>query len=69
MMELKVQLPLPLLYAVGKIGCFIAGCCYGIEYYGIGNVVYNYVPKSEIIGLHLFPIQIVESIVFFLIFI
>ncbi len=66
---LTFAFPLPLLYAVGKIGCFLVGCCHGIEYHGIGNVVYNYVSKSDIIGLHLFPIQLVESIVFFLIFI
>lgn len=66
---LTFALPLPLLYAVGKIGCFLAGCCYGIEYHGFGNVVYNYVSKSEIIGLHLFPVQLIESTVFFLIFI
>ena len=66
---LTFALPLPLLYAIGKIGCFLVGCCHGIEYHGIGNVVYNYLSKSEIIGLHLFPIQLVESIVFFLIFI
>lgn len=66
---LTFALPLPLLYAVGKIGCFLAGCCREIEYHGIGNVVYNYVSKSDIIGLHLFPVQLVESIVFFLIFV
>ena len=27
-------IPIPLMYAIGKIGCFFAGCCYGIEYAG-----------------------------------
>ena len=67
-LALTFALPLPLLYAVGKIGCFFAGCCSGIEYHGIGNVVYNYVSNKDIIGLHLFPIQLIESIVFFFIF-
>lgn len=66
---LTFALPLPFLYAVGKIGCFLAGCCHGIEYHGFGNVVYNYVSKNDIIGLQLFPVQLVESIIFFLIFV
>ena len=66
---LTFALPLPLLYAVGKIGCFLVGCCHGIEYHGFGNVVYNYVSNKDIIGLHLFPVQLIESIVFFAIFI
>ena len=59
---------IPLMYAIGKIGCYLAGCCYGIEYNGIFNVVYNYsysAPK----GVSLFPIQLLESIIFFIIFI
>lgn len=59
---------IPLMYAVGKIGCFLVGCCYGIEYEGFLNVIYNYslvAPK----GVKLFPIQLVETICFFGIFI
>ena len=32
--------PIPLMYAVGKIGCFLVGCCYGIEYSGPFSIVY-----------------------------
>ena len=32
---------IPLMYGIGKIGCFLTGCCYGIEYNKIFNVVYN----------------------------
>lgn len=59
---------LPLMYAIGKIGCFLVGCCYGIEYNGIFRVMYNYslsAPK----GVYLFPVQIVETICFIVIFI
>lgn len=58
----------PLMYAIGKLGCLFAGCCYGIEYNGIGSISYefsNVAPK----GVSLFPIQFVEAIVFFVIFI
>ena len=57
----------PLMYGIGKIGCFVAGCCYGIEYSGPLHIVYNYslsAPK----GVALFPVQICESITFLLIY-
>lgn len=59
---------IPLMYAIGKIGCFLVGCCHGIEYTGIGSVVYKY-SKVAPLNLKLFPVQIVETIVFTLIFI
>ena len=59
---------IPLMYAIGKIGCFVAGCCYGIPYDGIGHVVYVN-SKVALLNTPLFPIQIVESFVFFMIFI
>ena len=58
----------PLMYSIGKIGCFIAGCCYGIEYNGLFKIMYRYSIKAPN-NVYLFPIQIVESIVFLLIFI
>ena len=59
---------IPLMYALGKIGCFLAGCCYGIKYDGLGHVVYNYSLAAPS-GVSLFPVQIVESVVFILIFV
>lgn len=56
------------MYAIGKIGCFLVGCCHGIEYSKIGSVVYKY-SFEEINGIQLFPVQLVESIIFFIIFI
>ena len=58
---------IPLMYGIGKIGCFLTGCCYGIEYNGIFNVMYKY-SSSAPSGVRLFPIQLVEAIVFILIF-
>lgn len=66
---LKLIIPsLPLIYGLSKIACFISGCCYGIEYDGIFSVTYNY-SSSAPNGISLFPIQIVETVVFLLIFI
>lgn len=55
---------LPLIHAFGRVGCFLAGCCYGIPYCGYFNVVF---PKNSFApqGINLFPIQLCEA--FFLI--
>ncbi len=55
------------MYGIGKIGCFLAGCCYGIEYTGPLSISYKYsysAPKE----ISLFPVQLLESIVFISIF-
>lgn len=55
---------LPLIYGLTKIACFVVGCCYGIPYNGIFNVIY-----TSGLNKPLFPIQITETIVFLIIFI
>ena len=59
---------IPLMYAIGKIGCFLVGCCHGIEYSGPLSISYKYSLFAKA-NIGYFPIQIVESIVFILIFI
>ena len=47
---------IPLIHSFGRIGCFWAGCCYGIPYKGIGAVIYpenSFAPS----GINLFPVQ------------
>ena len=58
----------PIMYSISKIGCFLVGCCYGIEYNGIGKVIYNYSTYHKN-PTYLFPVQLAESIVFLGIFI
>lgn len=53
-------LVLPLMYGVAKIGCVFAGCCYGIEYSGIGHI---HTSHGDV-----FPIQAVEAVIFIMIF-
>ncbi len=51
---------LPLAHAFGRVGCTVAGCCYGIETDGIISIVYHnsrYAP----VGVRLFPVQLVEA--------
>ena len=50
-------LALPLMYGIGKIGCSFAGCCAGIQYSGPFAITNN-------LGIKIFPVQIVEVIVF-----
>lgn len=58
----------PLIHAIGRIGCLFAGCCYGMEYHGFGAIIF----EDSILapnGVPLFPMQIVEAIFNFIIFI
>ena len=57
-----------IMYATGKIACFVTGCCLGLKYTGFGNIVYHY-SNSVSSDYSYFPFQIIESIIFFLIFI
>ena len=54
---------LALIYGLSKIGCFLAGCCYGIPYNGLLSVTY-----PDGLNIPLFPVQLLESIVFIIIF-
>ncbi len=45
-------------HAFGRIGCFCAGCCYGIEVEKFGFVMAD--------GIRKFPVQLVESVFEFL---
>lgn len=56
-------LSLPLIYSFTKIGCSLIGCCEGIAYSGPFNITY---PHQH--NFSLFPIQPLEVIVFFLLF-
>lgn len=57
---------LPLMYSISKIGCFLAGCCYGIEYSGVFCI--HYTGHGNIPVHDVFPVQIAETIVFLGIF-
>ncbi len=56
----KVIFLCPFAHAFGRLGCFMAGCCYGIPYHGPGAVVF---PENSfaVPGVELFPVQLLES--------
>jgi len=53
----------PLFHAIGRVGCFMGGCCYGIEYHGPFAVTF---PPDNLggapAGVELLPVQLIESV-------
>ena len=67
---LNIAAPMiPLMHGFGRIGCFLGGCCYGIEYHGFGSVQFPYnemVP--ELSEVPRFPVQLLEASLNFVVF-
>lgn len=57
----------PLFHMFGRIGCFLGGCCYGVECRW-GFIVYDNLIQPEINGVVRMPVQLVEAVCNFLIF-
>ncbi len=59
---LRLGLPLlPLAHAFGRVGCFLAGCCFGVPYDGPLAVTYPANPLGTPAGIPLFPVQLAEA--------
>lgn len=56
---------LPIAHGFGRIGCFLASCCWGIPYEGWGSVTYEE-PCFPPAGVSLFPVQLLEAVLEFL---
>lgn len=55
---------IPLVHAFGRIGCFLGGCCYGIEYNGPLAVSYPHNDYVEGLGsVSRFPVQLLEALI------
>lgn len=52
---------IPFIHSFGRIGCFEAGCCYGVPYSGYGAVVF---PADSLApsGISLMPVQLIEAV-------
>jgi phosphatidylglycerol:prolipoprotein diacylglycerol transferase len=59
---------LALGHAIGRIGCFFAGCCYGKETDVAWSVVFRDKNSSAVLNVHLHPTQLYEALGNFLIF-
>ncbi len=58
---------IPLFHVFGRIGCFFAGCCYGVEW--SWGFIYTIAPVEASNGVVRLPIQLIESGINVLIFI
>lgn len=56
-----IAVVLPLGHACGRIGCFFAGCCYGIPHDGLFSCTYSYSFGNTPIGVPLLPVQLIEA--------
>ncbi|NLB90423.1 MAG: prolipoprotein diacylglyceryl transferase [Clostridiales bacterium] len=66
----KIILPtIPLGHALGRIGCFLAGCCYGMPYYGPCSITFTYPAGNLPLHIPLFPVQLLEALINLLLFI
>ena len=64
----RIYVPfVPFAHAFGRIGCFLAGCCYGVEYHGPLSVQF---PLNEfsphLASVPRFPVQLLEALLNFL---
>ena len=52
---------IPWMHGFGRLGCYMAGCCYGIPYDGPGCVIF---PDNSLAptGIKLFPVQLTEAV-------
>lgn len=57
---------IPIVHGFGRIGCFCAGCCYGIPYEGIFSVHYTNPLSSVPTGIGIFPVQLLETFLLFI---
>lgn len=53
---------IPMVHGFGRIGCFCAGCCYGIPYEGIFAVQYKHPLSTVPVNVGIFPVQLIEAI-------
>jgi len=60
---------LPLGHAFGRVGCFFAGCCYGIPYDGVFSCTYKYTYGTTPLGVPLLPVQLIEAVSLLVIFV
>lgn len=58
-----ITVPFILFHAIGRIGCFMAGCCYGMETTGPFGILFPDVPSAGIYhhGHKVLPTQLFEA--------
>jgi len=57
---------IPLFHFFGRIGCFFAGCCFGIE--SSFGFIFHHSIVEEANGVYRFPVQLLEAVINLLLF-
>lgn len=57
---------IPFIHSFGRIGCFCAGCCYGIHYNGPFALHYRNPISTVEPNIGIFPVQLLESALLFI---
>ena len=55
----QIALVLPLAQAVGRIGCFLEGCCYGLE---TDSLIGMYLPSHSGVWANRYPTQLILAV-------
>jgi phosphatidylglycerol:prolipoprotein diacylglycerol transferase len=63
-----LSLGLPLGHAIGRIGCFFYGCCYGRPTRSFLGILFLPESPAGALGIKVIPTQLIESFFLFLIF-
>ena len=57
---------IPLAHGFGRLGCLMAGCCYGVPYDGAGAIAYT-TSIAAPLNTPLFPVQGLEAVCEFMV--
>jgi phosphatidylglycerol:prolipoprotein diacylglycerol transferase len=57
-----VAVCIPLFHFWGRLGCFFAGCCYGVENHSAFSVLYTNHTEDGIVTASRFPVQLIEAV-------
>jgi phosphatidylglycerol---prolipoprotein diacylglyceryl transferase len=64
----RISIYTPLTQSIARIGCFFAGCCYGIETQSIFGIIYSHPDSGAPLFIKIHPTQLYSSALLFLIF-
>ncbi len=64
----RFSIYMPLMYAISRLGCFFAGCCYGVKTTVFWSIVYKNKDVFAPCFVNLHPTQIYSSVAGFVIF-
>lgn len=57
----SIAVVIPLFHSIGRLGCFLGGCCYGKEYNGFLSVKYTNIIDKVTCTAERIPTQLIES--------